>query len=161
MRLLFVRHAIASPLGGRVTRDENRPLTEQGRRRFQRVAAGLVRLGPHPRAILASPLLRARQTAEILARAWGDQRPEITPALAQGDIRDIRRALAGFDDKDTVVLVGHENWMSEFTAQLLDGKSGRTFRYRKGGVALVEVEPGEGARGTLVWFIPPRVFRRI
>jgi phosphohistidine phosphatase len=156
MRLLLVRHGIAAPLGGKVVRDASRPLTAQGRRRVRQVAAGLVRFAPRPRALLTSPLLRAHQTAELLAQAWGDLRPEIAPALAQGDIRDIRRTLAGFAEKDTIVLVGHENWISEFTAHLLGGNSGRTFRYRKGGVALVEIAAG---RATLLWFLPPRVFR--
>ena len=156
MRLLLVRHGIAAPLGGKVVRDERRPLTAQGRRHLRQVAAALVHLTAPPRAILTSPLLRARQTAEILAQAWGDLRPEIAPALAQGDIRDIRRALASFNNEDTIVLVGHENWISEFTAHLLGGNSGRAFRYRKGGVALLEIDAG---RATLLWFLPPRGFR--
>jgi phosphohistidine phosphatase len=158
MRLLLVRHGIAAPLGGKVVRDESRPLTAQGRRHLRQVAAALVHLTAPPRAILTSPLLRARQTAEILAQAWGDLRPEIAPALAQGDIRDIRRALASFNNEDTIVLVGHENWISEFTAHLLGGNSGRAFRYRKGGVALLEIDAG---RATLLWFLPPRVFRDV
>jgi phosphohistidine phosphatase len=161
MRLLLIRHAIAADLGRGIERDEDRPLTAKGRRRFQRVAAGLVRIAPKPRAILSSPLLRARETAELVARAWGDVRPKIAPVLADGDIPGILRRLAGFDEEDTVVLVGHEDWISEFTAHLLSGKSGSAFRYRKGGVALVEVKRGEAARGRLVWFIPPRVFREI
>jgi phosphohistidine phosphatase len=170
MRLLLVRHGIAAALGGSVARDEDRPLTAQGQRRLRQVAAALLHLAPPPRAILTSPLLRARQTAEILAQAWGDLRPEIAPALARGDIRDLRRALAGFDNEDTILLIGHEHWISKFTAHLLEGKSGRAFRYRKGGVALIETagkaqvrprDPADAGRGTLLWFIPPRVFRKI
>jgi phosphohistidine phosphatase len=159
MRLLLVRHGIASPLGGKVRRDEDRPLTALGRRRCRQIAAGLVRLVARPRAVLTSPLLRARQTAEILAQAWGDPRLEITPALAAGNLREVRRALAGFADEDTIALVGHEPWISEFTAHLLGGKSGRALRYRKGGVALIELDPDDAERNALLWFIPPRVFR--
>jgi phosphohistidine phosphatase len=158
MRLLLVRHAIAAPLGGQVTRDRERPLTAEGSRRFRKVAAGLVRLAPRPRAILTSPLRRARETAALLAEAWGDLRPEPAPALIDGDVRGIRRALAAFDDDDLVVLVGHENWISELTARLLDSASGRAFRYRKGGVALVEVKAAL-RRGRLLWLIPPRAFQ--
>jgi phosphohistidine phosphatase len=160
MRLLLVRHGIAAPLGGEVARDEDRPLTAQGERRLRQVAGALVRLAARPRAILTSPLLRARQTAEILAQGWGHLRPEIAPALAAGDFREVRHAIAGFDDEDTVVLVGHEGWISEFTARALGGQSGRAFRYRKGGVALIELSSAAASRGTLVWFIPPRAFRK-
>jgi phosphohistidine phosphatase len=159
MRLLLIRHGIAAPLGGKLARDQDRPLTVQGSRRFRQVAAALVRMVPRPRAILSSPLLRARQTADLAAQAWGNLRPEIVPALATGNYRGILRVLSGFEDEDTVVLVGHEDWLSELTARLLDGKSARGFHYRKGGVALVEIRLAQPSRGTLVWFIPPRVFR--
>lgn len=159
MRLLLIRHAIAAPLGGKLVRDADRPLTAQGQRRFRPVAAGLVRVAPRPRAILSSPLLRARQTAELAAQAWGELRPEILPALTKGDEGAIRRALAGFADTDTIVLVGHEPWLSRLTGRLLGSRSGRGFRFRKGGVALIEVHAGQPACGALLWFIPPRVFR--
>ena len=158
MRLLLIRHAIAAPLGGNVARDEDRPLTAQGRQRFRRVVAGLVRMVPCPHAILTSPLLRARQTAEIAAQAWGKLGPEVVPALTEGCAGRIRRALAKFAEQDTIVMVGHETWLSEITARLLGSSSGHSFRYRKGGVALIEVD-SELARATLLWFIPPRVFR--
>jgi phosphohistidine phosphatase len=159
MRLLLIRHAIAAPLGGKIVRDADRPLTAQGRRRFLRVAAGLVRVAPRPRAILTSPLLRARRTAELAAQAWGELRPHVVPALAEGDEVGIRHALAAFADTDAIVLVGHEPWLSRLTGRLLGSRSGRGFRFRKGGVALIEVDPTEPDHGTLLWFIPPRVFR--
>jgi phosphohistidine phosphatase len=161
MRLLLVRHGIAAPLGGGIARDEERPLTASGVRRLRQVAAGLVQVAPRPRAILSSPLLRARQTADILARAWGKLRPEIVGALTTGNEPGLRRALAGFAEQDTIVLVGHEDWMSELTARLLGSKSAASFRFRKGGVALIETKPGDLATATLVWFIPPRVFREL
>ena len=158
MRLLLIRHGIAAPLGGQLARDQDRPLTAPGRRRMRQVAAGLGHLLPRPRAIFTSPLLRARQTADLVARAWGGPRPKVIPALATGDRRGIRRALAVFEDEDTIVLVGHEDWLSRFTARLLGAGSGRGLRYRKGGVALIESEPDEPSRGRLLWFIPPRGF---
>jgi phosphohistidine phosphatase len=131
MRLLLLRHGIAAPLGKGIARDEDRPLTALGVRQLRQVAAGLVKLVPRPRAILTSPLLRARQTADILAHAWGRLRPEIMAALATGKERVLLHVLAGFEDDDTVVLVGHEDWMSELTARLLGSKSAASFRYRR------------------------------
>jgi phosphohistidine phosphatase len=161
MRLLLIRHGIAAPLGGSIERDADRPLTRQGEERLRAVAAALVRIAPRPRAILTSPLLRARQTAESIAGEWKGLRPVVLPALATGEEAAIRHALASFDDEDCIVLVGHENWISQLTAHLLDGKSGESFRYRKGGVALLDLKPGSDGRATLLWFIPPRVFRRL
>jgi phosphohistidine phosphatase len=160
MRLLLIRHAIAAPLATPSSRDDDRPLTPRGERRFRHVAEGLARLSPPPRAILTSPLLRARQTAELAAQAWGHPRPQILPALAAGDLRGIQRAMSAFDDDDTLVLVGHEGWISQWTARLLGARSGRGFRFRKGGVACIEVTPGAPHRGRLLWFLPPRMFLR-
>jgi len=158
--LLLVRYAIAAPLGGKVTRDADRRLTERGEERFRLVALALARLVPAPRAILTSPLVRARQTAEIAAQTFGGPRPKIVTALADGDWDGIRRALGAYRDEDTVVLVGHENWLSDWTARLLAGKSGRAFRYRKGGAALIESDRSLD-HAALLWFIPPRVFRML
>jgi phosphohistidine phosphatase len=161
MHLLLVRHGIAAPLGAEITRDEDRPLTAQGVRRLRQVAAGVVRVAPRPRAILTSPLLRARQTAEILARAWGKLHPAIAPALTAGNPVGLRAALSAYGDEDTVVLVGHEDWMCELTARLLGGGSAASFRFRKGGVALIDLEGSDLSQGALAWFIPPRVFRAL
>jgi len=161
MRLLLVRHGIAAPLGESIERDEDRPLTPRGEKRLRAVAHGLARIAPRPRAILTSPLLRARQTAESIAGAWKGLRPMPAKALATGEEAAIREVLAGFDDEDCVVLVGHEDWISQFTARLLGGNAGSSFRYRKGGVALIDLKLDGDGPATLLWFIPPRVFRRL
>lgn len=159
MRLLFLRHAIAAPNEHGDMPDEARPLTAEGRRSFEQTAKALARVMKKPRAILTSPLLRARQTADIVAHAWGAEAPIIAPALVKGSWPGICRALAPYKNDDAVALVGHETWISTITAQLLDSKSHRCFDYRKGGVALIDVESLARGRGTLQWFIPPRLFR--
>jgi len=69
MHLLIVRHAIAVPYGTPDVADDDRPLTEDGRKRFRRVARGMTRLVHRPDALLSSPHLRAWQTAEL--KEWG------------------------------------------------------------------------------------------
>ena len=160
MRLLFVRHAIAVPLSGDM-RDEDRPLSSEGERRFGQTAKVLARVAQKPTAILTSPHVRARQTAAIAAKAWGDMSPVVVPALADGDWPGLCRALADYKNDETVVLVGHESWISTVTARLLGSRNYRAFDYRKGGAALIEVESLQARKGALLWFIPPRVFRRM
>jgi phosphohistidine phosphatase len=188
MHLLLIRHAIAAPLGEPAKRDEDRPLTELGKRRFKVVAQALPDLAPSPEAILTSPLLRARQTAEIVAKAWGGPEPVEEPALVDGDWEALCSALdrvGNGDSRDgdaglcpvepnrgkawkpsqgfhiSVALIGHEPWLSRVTARLLDGSSASAFDFRKGGVALIEVERPRAGQGKLLWFIPPRVFRKL
>ena len=160
MRLIFIRHAIAVPASGGM-RDEDRPLSLEGEQRFNQTARMLARVAQKPNAILTSPHVRAQQTAAIVAKAWGGMRPIVEPALAEGDLPDICRALTNYKGDDTIALVGHESWISIITARLLGSRNHRAFDYRKGGVALVDVEDLQAWKGTLLWFIPPRVFRRM
>jgi phosphohistidine phosphatase len=160
MRLLFIRHAIAVPATGSM-RDEDRPLSPEGEARFAQTARMLARVAQKPRAILTSPHVRAQHTAAIAAKAWGDISPIVEPALADGDWPGICQALANYKGDDTIALVGHESWISTITARLLGSRNHRAFDYRKGGVALIEAENLQACKGTLLWFIPPRVFLRM
>jgi phosphohistidine phosphatase len=160
MRLLLIRHAIAIPSGGAMN-DKDRPLTHAGEQSFRQTARLLARMARKPRAILTSPLMRAQQTALIAAQAWDNMHPIVVPALAEGDWPGIRRALAAYKADDTIALVGHETWISAITARILGSRSRRAFDYRKGGVALFEIENLKTCQGSLLWFIPPRVFRRL
>jgi phosphohistidine phosphatase len=160
MRLLFIRHAMAISASGDL-RDEDRPLSPEGEKRFRQTARMLARVAPKPDALLTSPHLRARQTAAIAAKAWGNRCPIVEPALADGDWPGMCRALATYAEDNTIALVGHESWISMITARLLGSRNHRAFDYRKGGVALIEVESLPACQGTLVWFIPPRVFRHM
>lgn len=161
MHLLFVRHASAVPIDESSGRDAERVLSDRGKRRFEPVARQIAKLIDEPRAIFASPLVRARETAEMVAKAFGSVEVGLLPALVDGDWDTLWNTLRQFDDDDTVVLVGHEDWISTLTARLLGSAAGPAFAYRKGGLALLDV-PSEGKnRATLVWFIPPRVLRRL
>jgi phosphohistidine phosphatase len=160
MRLLFIRHAIATP-ARRGLRDEDRPLTSAGVDSFRQTARVLARVTRKPRAILTSPHVRAQQTADMVAQAWSDMRPIVVPALAEGEWPGICHALADYEDDDTVALVGHESWISTITARFLGSRNHRAFDYRKGGAALIEAEDLRACKGSLLWFIPPRVFHRM
>lgn len=98
MQVVLVRHAEAAP----GEPDELRPLTPRGRAQ----ARALARVMPRPDAILSSPLLRARETAELLGAAF-DVPPDPDERLAPGATADgVRAAVAGRGE--TVVVVGHQ-----------------------------------------------------
>jgi len=160
MRLLFIRHAIAAPAEGDM-RDEDRPLTAEGEKSFRHTARMLARVARKPRAILTSPHKRAQQTAAIAAEPWADLDPILVPALGAGDWPAICRVLSTYDSEDTIALVGHESWISTITARFLGSRSHRAFDYRKGGAALIDAEDLGACKGSLLWFIPPRIFRRL
>ena len=159
MHLLIVRHAIAVPHGTPEIADEERPLTDTGRRRFRRVAKGLARMVRRPDALLTSPLRRARQTAEILADAWKDIEPQDEPSLASGDFAGLEAALARYRPEELIVVVGHEPHLSSLLAHVVDARSPERFAFRKGGSAMVELKGALSEGGLLHWFARPRMFR--
>jgi phosphohistidine phosphatase len=166
MRLLIIRHGGA---GDRETfakqtgkPDEQRPLTKDGRRRMRVNARGLCNVVPKLDAIATSPLKRARQTARIVARAYGTKKPAKLKALAPGGSR--RGVLAwarkhANGKRGVVALVGHEPDLGELAMWLSAGNASSALAFKKGGAALIEVPASRPRRGQLIWMLTPRQLR--
>jgi len=160
--LYLIRHAIAEERGDAWPDDAKRPLTEQGMSRMRKSVRGLARLGVAMDVILTSPLVRARQTAEIVA-AGLEPRPTIltidslTPA---GTFAALAADLEKHARKNRLALVGHEPNIGEIAARLLGTR--HPIEFKKGAVCRIDVEelPPHGP-GDLRWFLPPRALRNI
>jgi phosphohistidine phosphatase len=160
MQLLVVRHAIAVDQEEWQGDDAQRPLTDEGRKKMKRVAQGLRRLVDDLGLLAASPLVRAQQTAQILAAAYDDVAITTVPTLAPGQspgavarwLQDTRR--------DTVTIVGHEPGLSNIVSWLVAGGDRSFLELKKGGACMVEV-PREAGRGSgmLVWALWPSHLR--
>ena len=114
-----------------------------------------------PELLLTSPLVRARQTAEILARAWRGVEITDEPALAGGTIADVGARLDACPRDATVVVVGHEPQLSDLLAHVLGTHHSDRLGFRKGGVAVVEVEGKLADGGRLVSCLPPKVLKTL
>jgi len=164
VQLLVVRHAIAEDrdifaAAGR--EDDERPLTEEGTRRMAAGAVGLVRVVPRLDAVASSPLVRAVQTAEIIARAYGNLPVERVAALAPGgDFDAIVDWLERHEPGSVVAAVGHEPDLSELVTHLLLDAAMPFFSFKKGAACLLEFEgkigPGEAE---LRWLLAPKHLR--
>jgi len=149
MKLCFLRHGDADwPNWNKP--DDERPLTERGRKEMKRVAKFLQRLFSAD-AILTSPLPRASQTAEIAAERLGIEL-KTEPALAHGFNVERLRRLIGKNDADCIMVVGHEPEFSEVIKELTGGE----VKLSKAGVALLEVNRG-CTSGKLLWLFPPKI----
>jgi phosphohistidine phosphatase len=161
MQLLIIRHAIAVERGTPGMPDEDRPLTPEGGEKFAEAAKGLASLVDRPDALLTSPLLRAKQTAALAAAAWGRIEPKETPALAGGSFEEQAAVLDRYPAHATVAVVGHEPQLSALLARLLGSRHDDRLAFKKGGAALVDVAGHLAGGGQLVWFLPPKVLRKL
>jgi phosphohistidine phosphatase len=160
--LYLIRHAVAEQRGEAWPDDAKRPLTSDGIARMRRAVRGLARLGVSIDLILTSPLVRARQTAEIVA-AGLDSRPSIlssdalTPA---GTFTALANDLEKHARKTSIALVGHEPNIGEIAARLIGSR--HAIEFKKGAVCRIDFEhlPPHGP-GDLRWFLPPRALRSI
>ncbi len=141
--------------------DADRPLTERGVERFRAAAGGLTRVMPPPDVLLTSPLRRARETALIACEAWGGPKPRETGCLADGSVEDLLEVLTKLERHASVAIFGHEPHLSEVLAALVGSNQSDGLEFRKGGAALVEIEGDPHEGGKLIWFLPPKLLRRL
>ena len=160
--LYIVRHAIAAERGEEWPDDSKRPLTETGVTRFKEAVEGLAWLDVEIDEIFTSSLVRARQTAALLAHGLGNKTSIKTlEALAPGHVpRQVMSELSRAARRHRIALVGHEPGLGELAAHLLG--SPRALPFKKGGVCYIAIQGLASRRpGELVWFLPPKVLRRL
>ena len=158
--LYLVRHAIAAERGEDWPDDDKRPLTARGVARFKDSISGLSRLDVAVDEIFTSPLVRAKQTAEILAGGLpGKPTVKVLDALSPGHApASVLAQLARTARRRRLAIVGHEPSLGELAAHLIG--AGRALAFKKGGVCRIDVESLSSRRpGALNWFVTPKVLR--
>ena len=162
LELYIVRHAIAAERGREWPDDSKRPLTERGIHRFKQEVAGLRRLDAALDEIITSPLVRAKQTADLLAEGLGGKPViRILKALEPGHSpAAILSQVARLARRRRIALVGHEPGLGELAAHLIGAS--RPLPFRKGSVCRIDLESLTSKRaGSLVWFIAPKILREL
>jgi len=160
MKLYLVRHATASDFA---TSDAERALTKDGRVEARIVGAALRRLKVAPAHIFSSPLVRAEQTAEIIAKEL--QFPGEVGTLVEltngTPTAALLRALHPCHAPAALVLVGHMPSLAEHLAALIGAGRGDGLTFGKGGVACVELPELRAGRGELRWLLRQKQLRLI
>ncbi len=153
MQLYFLRHGEAD-WPGWTKPDDERPLTDFGKKEVRQVAKFLSRLKVKLDSIVTSPLPRALQTAEIAAEQLKTKLGQ-DEALEPGfGITELRTVLKRHRSK-VLLLVGHEPDFSSVISAL----TGASLKLSKAGVALVDIDP-DTEKGRLLWLFPPKVARK-
>jgi len=160
--LYLIRHGVAEERGDAWPDDAKRPLTEEGMDRLRKEARGLSRIGVSFDVILTSPLVRARQTAEIIG-AGLDPRPHLVniESLAlDGSYAAVMTDLGKHDKRERIALVGHEPSIGELAARLTGSR--HPIPFKKGAICCIEVDtlPPAGP-GALRWFLSPKLLRAL
>ncbi len=153
---------MAAERGEEFPDDSKRPLTSEGIARLRKEAKALEGLGVSFDQILSSPLVRARQTADVFAEELKGKPPiantdALTPAGSPGAVI---QELAKHMRKASIALVGHEPNMGELAAFLIGAKVPLPFK--KGAICRIDfsVFPPKG-KGELCWFVTPKMLRKI
>jgi phosphohistidine phosphatase len=166
MQLLVIRHGIAEDAEAFAATgkdDSRRPLTKAGKRKMKEVAAGLLEVVESLDVIAASPLVRAQQTAEIVAEAYGDLRVDTVQALSPGsDPADLVDWLGKHASAEVVAIVGHEPHLGILVTWFMTGASDSRVEMSKGGAALLDFSSRVTAgSGTLEWVLTGSQLRSI
>ena len=160
--LYFIRHGVAEERGDAWPDDNKRPLTEDGMSRMRKAVRGLARVGVCIDVVLTSPLVRARQTADIVAGGL-NPRPSIVniDSLAPaGSYAAVVKDLEKHARKNRIALVGHEPNIGELAGRLIGARM--PLEFKKGAICRIDFEvfPPKGI-GQLRWFVTPRMLREI
>jgi phosphohistidine phosphatase len=160
--IYLIRHGIAEERGEAWPDDTKRPLTAEGISKLRKCARGLKKVGVGFDIIVTSPLVRARQTAEVVA-AELDPHPHITTAesLAPGgSVAAVMTDLEKHAKRTRVALVGHEPGIGELAARLIGTR--HPIPFKKGAICRIDVEglPPAGP-GDLRWLLTPKIMRLI
>lgn len=158
MQIWLVRHAIAVEPAEFAGTDPERPLTARGRKRFRSFVRFLANESPAPDRVVSSPLVRAVQTAQLLARGFGIRKKLVSIDETAGPGCTARNLLelAFAEPCERLAIVGHQPDLATCLADLVGGGQ---VAFGKGWVAAVELKRPSMGSGHLLWFVGPRFGR--
>lgn len=167
MNIYLMRHGIALAQDDpSVVHDGERPLTGKGVKRMRQAAKGVRRLKIPFDGILTSPLVRARQSAEIVAAALGieSRLEEISGLAPESTVEHLMFGLSRYHDREHLLLVGHEPLLSSVAAALLGGRqtAKMTVSFKKGSLCRIEIDALPATTpGKLHWLLTPKQLRQL
>lgn len=169
MNLFFLRHGIASDPGEhglpKTLNDADRPLAPKGREKLQRLAEMMLENDFKFDVIIASPLLRARQTAMIVSEVLELRRKlvlsdHLSPSGSPKLLIEQINGMSG--KKRNILIVGHEPYLGQFLSLLISGSTNAAFALKKGGLAKLEVNHLSYARcAKLEWLLTPKFITKL
>ena len=158
MEIYLLRHGIAEDRKPGGT-DAERPLTTEGREKLRRVLKRARAAGAEPTLILSSPLVRAKETAELAAGLldYNGKIVETRALIPEASPHDVWEQLRARKDEQAILLASHEPLMSSLAAFLLDSPALQV-DMKKGAIVRIDSERlGTKPKAVLKWMITPAV----
>lgn len=163
MVVYIVRHAIAVERETASYPNDDRPLTEAGKGKMSKAAKAIAKLVRDVDVILTSPLIRAHDTARIIARALGaEQKLELCKGLAPGSsLKDLMSYLSKYKGMKSIMVVGHQPDLGYLASAML-GSNESIVEFKKGAICAIEISalPQKG-KGMLLWHLQPKQLRAL
>jgi phosphohistidine phosphatase len=160
-----MRHGLAVSRGSlRFSDDARRPLVPEGKEKMREIGEGLRRMGFEVDWIVTSPLVRAAETAGIIAESLASSAPvDVCEAMRPGGApEDVLAYLAKRPNCRRVLVVGHEPDLSEMAARLIGAGSHANLAFKKGGCCMISFDEfPPKSPGQLVWWMTPRLLRKL
>ena len=157
MNLYLIRHAIAVE---EHEDDSQRPLTDKGRKKMRQTAKGLRALGVEFDLILSSPYVRAAETAEILADVF-KMKKEVQFSENLVPSGSPEALIAEMNEKynaGSVVLVGHEPFLSSLIGLLVADNPNADITLKKGGVCSLSADDLHHThKASMDWLLTPGI----
>ncbi|MBI5201636.1 MAG: histidine phosphatase family protein [Elusimicrobia bacterium] len=163
MKILVIRHG---PAGGAAEKekwkgkDRLRPLSALGKKKTAEGAKGLARAAEVPELIATSPLVRAMQTAELVAKRLPAPIVETEALSPEAAPEATLRWLLSRREK-SVAVVGHEPQLGRLIAWLCAASTSPVTELKKGQACLIELRGRRPGDGRLIWSLTPKQLRRI
>jgi phosphohistidine phosphatase len=163
VNVFFLRHGEAGKRVAIPSKDVERALTETGKKEIEKIAASFERMDLKFSKIAASPLARARETAEIIANAQKSGKVELWDELRpEGNRLDLFRRLSKIRQDADVLLVGHEPYLSNVIGEIISGNLASRIVVKKGGMARVQITSfAPKPSGELRWLLTPRQLKKM
>jgi len=165
MEIILVRHAKAETRDPNTWPDDDlRPLTAEGRAEQRAAARAMKKMGIKFDFLVTSPLLRATETADIVAAAYRwPEPPQVALELGHGyAVGAVVKLLAKFPPDACVALVGHEPDLSHLTGALISASGDVNIAVKKSGVLGIEFEgQADSGKGTLLFHLKPSHLRKL
>jgi phosphohistidine phosphatase len=165
MEVILLRHAKAENRDPSAwPNDDLRPLTAEGRAEQRAAARAMKKMGIKFDFLVTSPLLRATETADIVANVYRwPEPPQVAQELGHGYAVDaVVKLLAKFPPDASVALVGHEPDFSNLAAALISMSGDVNITLKKSGVLGIEFEgQAERGKGALLFHLKPSHLRKV